>query len=96
MTQKEYFQRPNNMAFHDLTKLIKLPPFCKRLLGLGFKFIPQRSRVDPMEYAATIKRLRHDVRVKYMLSKEQLTDSQCPKLYLRDPTYIPNRANDDT
>jgi hypothetical protein len=33
-----YFQRPKNLAVHDLTKKIKPPPAFRSLLGLGLNF----------------------------------------------------------
>lgn len=35
-----YFDRPSNLAFHDLTKEILPPKNLRTLLGLGLKFIP--------------------------------------------------------
>jgi hypothetical protein len=35
-----YFSRPSNMAFHDLSTVIKPPKNLRSLLGLSLKFIP--------------------------------------------------------
>mmetsp|Transcript_2945 Transcript_2945/g.4409 ORF Transcript_2945/g.4409 Transcript_2945/m.4409 type:complete len:645 (-) Transcript_2945:37-1971(-) len=36
----DYFLRPTNKAFHDLTSTLKPPPNLRSLLGLGLGFIP--------------------------------------------------------
>ena len=36
----DYWNRPSNMAFHDLTSSITPPPNLRSLLGLGLGFIP--------------------------------------------------------
>ena len=35
-----YFNRPTNLAFHDLTSRLSPPKNLRSLLGLGLKFIP--------------------------------------------------------
>ena len=40
----EYWNRPSNQAFHNLTTLLSPPPNLKSLLGLGLKFIPTPFR----------------------------------------------------
>ena len=36
----DYWNRPVNLAFHDLTTKISPPPNLRSLLGLGLKFVP--------------------------------------------------------
>ena len=37
-----YFSRPNNLAFHDLTKNKSVPLIAREILGLSTKFIPNK------------------------------------------------------
>ena len=46
MTIHDYWNRPTNLAFHDLTTTITPPPNLKSLLGLGLKFIPTPFRTN--------------------------------------------------
>ena len=40
----DYWNRPSNQAFHDLTTTLTPPPNLRSLLGLGLKFIPTPFR----------------------------------------------------
>ena len=61
-----YFNRPTNMAFHDLTTRLKPPPNLRSLLGLSLKFIPNpRYNVSWDDYKnITIPKLIRDLKVK--------------------------------
>ena len=43
MTLLQYWHRPTNLAFHDLTTYLRPPANLRSLLGLGLKFIPTPS-----------------------------------------------------
>ena len=43
---KDYFNKINKMAYHDLTKTIKTPENIGELLGLGLKFCIQSRRPE--------------------------------------------------
>jgi len=53
-----YYQRPSNLAAHDLTRRMQImPPLNFRsLLGLGLKFIPRPSYTNSRIIENTIKR----------------------------------------
>ena len=44
MTVGDYFNRPTNMAFHELTSYLSPPKNLRSLLGLGLKFILNSCR----------------------------------------------------
>ena len=46
MPSYDYWNRPNNLAFHDLTSTLRPPPNLRSLLGLGLKFIPTPYRTN--------------------------------------------------
>ena len=70
MSPWAYFNRPSNMAFHDLTSKINPPKNLRTLLGLSLKFIPcPRYNTPWATYEnITFPRLNHDFRIKAYLA----------------------------
>lgn len=72
MSPWAYFNRPTNMAFHDLTSKINPPKNLRSLLGLSLKFIP-RPRYNtpwPTYQDVTLPRFNRDLRIKaYMAGR---------------------------
>ena len=93
MTPLHYFDRPTNLAFHDLTTNVKPPWNLRSLLGLGLKFIPTPSeptKWKDLERAdATLPRLKRSIRLRCFFSnKPPLTSTDAssdynPRLYSR-------------
>ena len=46
----DYYDRPHNIAFHDLTTRLKPRPNIRSLLGLGLKFIPTPFRTTTFNH----------------------------------------------
>ena len=88
-----YFNRPTNMAFHDLTSTTNSPKNLRSLLGLSLKFIPNpRYNVAWKHYeTTTLPRLVNDLKVKaFMATKfedeaeeEDADDDYNPRMYIR-------------
>ena len=57
----DYWNRPSNLAFHDLTTLLHPPPNLKSLLGLGLKYI-----VTPFRSTSYAQINRQDVGAPYL------------------------------
>jgi hypothetical protein len=97
-----YFNRPTNMAFHDLTSKATPPNNLRSLLGLSLKFIPNpRYNVPWNHYQdTTLPRPVNDLKVKaYMASKfsneaedDDAVDEFNPRMYIRTgwtpPEYL--------
>jgi hypothetical protein len=88
-----YFNRPTNMAFHDLTSKATPPNNLRSLLGLSLKFIPNPRYNVPWDHYqdTTLPRLVNDLKVKaYMASKfsddaedDNAVDEFNPRMYIR-------------
>ena len=88
-----YFNRPTNMAFHDLTSKSTPPNNLRSLLGLSLKFIPNPRYNVPWDHYkdTTLPRLVNDLKVKaYMASKfsddgedDDAVDEFNPRMYIR-------------
>jgi len=77
-----YFDRPTNIAFHDLTTILKPPSNLRSLLGLGLKFcpIPSRPRFDP----TSCTRFEGDIFLRtYFAGEDSLDSDYDPKLYIK-------------
>ena len=61
MSGSEYFNRPQNMAFHDLCTELKAPEGIGVTLGLGLKFCIQEES-PKNTYLHSFARFREDVR----------------------------------
>ena len=68
-----YFNRPTNMAFHDLTTTRKPHPNLRSLLGLSLKFIPTPRRNVPItKYAQdTFPRFERQLRLKAFFANKK-------------------------
>ena len=67
-----YFHRPTNMAFHDLTTTIPPPKNLRSLLGLSLKFIPNPRYNVPWDHYhdTTIPRLVQSLKVKIFFATQ--------------------------
>ena len=84
-----YFNRPTNLAFHDLTTTKTPPSNLRSLLGLSLKFIPtRRFNVTWQTFqATTFQRLNRDFKIKAFIGcpdpDQDTTDDYNPRLYVR-------------
>ena len=73
MPASDYFCKPTNLAFHDLTSEYKPPPNLRSLLGLGLKFIPTPFRTTTFEKIMTpgkgIPSLERSMKLRYFFLK---------------------------
>ena len=78
-----YFDRPNNLAFHDLTTSSTPPRNLRSLLGLGLKFCPT-PRFSTKCVADTFERFHHDLYCKIFYAGESFDDDNDydPKMYI--------------
>lgn len=88
MSPWTYFNRPTNMAFHDLTTKEHPPKNLRSLLGLSLKFIPTPRYNVPWSYYSdkTLPRMNRDLRIKaYMADKinDDDEDNFNARLYVR-------------
>ena len=97
MSPWAYFNRPTNMAFHDLTSKIKPPKNLCALLGLSLKFIPRPRYNTPWTsyQHITLPRLNRDIHIKaYMaghLDNDEDENNQFnARLYTRSDWNPPN------
>ena len=88
-----YINQPTNKSIFVFTNSV-LPPGTYSLLSLGLKFCI-RSRLPSNNIEKTIKRFKHDIRVKHYLKTEEPPEDPDfnPKLYLKSPFFIPNIAS---
>lgn len=70
MSPWAYFNRPTNMAFHDLTTKINPPKNLRALLGLSLKFIPCPRYNTPWSTYEniTLPRFNRDLRLKAFMA----------------------------
>ena len=82
-----YFERPTNMAFHDLTTTKKPPKNLRSLLGLSLKFIPNpKYNIPWTTYEnVTLPRFVHDFKIKAYIAGQQSEedDDYNPRMYVR-------------
>lgn len=93
-TSKDYFDRINKMAYHDLSTAITPPENIGKLLGQGLKFCIQSRRPDKASLTEGMARMRRDVRLKYIFTEadEDLIDTEYdynPKLYINSKLNPP-------
>jgi len=100
MSPWAYFNRPTNMAFHDLTTKIKPPKNIRSLLGLSLKFIPRTRWSVPWSYfeGVSLPRFERDFRIKTYIAGRidedggDDTNPFNPRLYVRTtwkpPDYL--------
>ena len=68
MSKTTYFNRRNNMTFHNLCVSSSPPPTSNTLLGLGLKFCLQTRRPLTSKINEGIIRMTRDIRLKYHLA----------------------------
>lgn len=73
MPIKKYFNKTQNLTYHDLTKLVTPPPNLHLTLGLGHKFVVQKP-LPNLNFTASMERLRRDIRLKYLFAGEEELD----------------------
>ena len=86
-----YFDRPNNLAFHDLTTLITPPSNLRSLLGLGHKFCPT-PRFTTSCIDDTFLRFHHDYYCKIFYAGKEFSgnDTYDPKMYVNSKWTPPD------
>ena len=95
MSTKEYFNRPNQMTYHDLrspTEFAENPLELGCLLGLGNKFCIQEERPKRRVLDDTFMRFRRDVRLKYTFAGVESNDEYEKKIYVKSD-WDPGAAN---
>ena len=93
MTLLEYFSRPTNRAFHNLTTNIRPPSNLRSLLGLGLKFIPTPFRTTSFSQINKIDTgipyLERSLRIRaffcHMKTSPSVDDEYHHKLHLTSP-----------
>ena len=94
-TTKYFNDNITNLTFHNLCINQTLPPGTRHLLGLGHKFIPQRSFPNPLPLS-TFQDFNRNVRLKYAFAgipSDPLTKND-RKIYIRSD-WTPELGNDD-
>ena len=78
-----FFDRPNNLAFHDLTTTTKPPLNLRSLLGLGHKFCPT-PRYSTSCVEKTFTRFNHDLYCKIFYAGKDFDTKEPydPKMYI--------------
>ena len=93
MTPRSYFNRPNNMAFHNLCQNTTLPPGIANLLGLGLKYYfeaPQPwSQLTGLQQSLT--RFERTVRIRHLIPARRTI----PDLDYIQGLYIPLKWQPD-
>ena len=93
MTLKEYHSYNNNMACHDLTTTNRAPKTAPRLLGLGAGFCLQYKNIKKKDVSESLARFEEDIRTRYFVRELYgESDDEPPKLYLKNPDWVPPRA----
>ena len=90
MKLSTYYQNQGTIGYYNLTKKIKPLQDLELLLKIGRKFIPQRSRADIKLHQKNLDRISEDIRTKYMMRD---SESEAPKLYCKNPHWIPPPAH---
>jgi hypothetical protein len=80
-----YFSRPSNMAFHDLSTVLKPPKNLRSLLGMRLKFIPSpRTNVPWKAYEDhTFARFDRELKVKVFMADHEDDGTYNPDLYVK-------------
>ena len=95
MKQREYYNMPLQMTYHDLRppELIERSPLkFGKLLGLGLKFRIQEERPRESDLNASIVRFERDVRLKYTFAGCPSQDKCYKKIYVKS-TWQPDDAS---
>ena len=91
MEVNEYFNRPNNMTYHNLCSNLHPPQGVGTTLGLGLKFCVQSDRAPDFVEKSMI-RFSDDIRKKYLFAGSAMKDTP-KKIYIKSP-WIPDPAPD--
>jgi hypothetical protein len=80
-----YFSRPSNMAFHDLSTVLKPPKNLRYVLGLSLKFIPSpRTNVPWTAFEDhTFARFDRELKVKVFMTDHEDNGTYNPDLYVK-------------
>jgi hypothetical protein len=80
-----FLSRPSNMAFHDLSTVLKPPKNLRSLLGLSLKFIPSpRMNVPWAAYEDhTFVRFGRELTVKFFMADHEDDGTYNPDLYVK-------------
>ena len=93
-----YFSRPNNLAFHDLTKGRSIPPATAEIMGLGTKFVPTPERTSGRQAAEkALERFERDLGWKvFWAGKPSKNKFKKSKLYTKSAKHakLPPRLID--
>lgn len=101
MTPWAYFNRPTNMAFHDLTTWKKPPRNLRSLLGLSLKFIPNpKYNLSWADYEEkTLPRFERDLKIKTFMAEKLHEDpdsdasDECnPHMYVKSEWLPPEKV----
>jgi hypothetical protein len=81
----DYFSRPSNMAFHDLSSVLKPPKNLRSLLGLSLKFIPSPTVNVPWKAFEehTFARFDRELKVKVFMADHEDDGTYNPDLYVK-------------
>ena len=92
MSTSEYFHRPNNIAFHDLTKGKQVPNIAKHLLGLSRKFIPAKKfSQSANDMDKPLENFERDCHLKVFFADTPL-ENDPPPLYMKSQWRPPTTA----
>jgi hypothetical protein len=83
--------KPTNMACHNICTKNKAPEGIEHLLGLGAKYCVQRTKLDPKQIDKTMKRLRNNIRWKYIFRNQPDDGNYIPGMYInsdREPGEV--------
>ena len=91
MPEWYYFDKPQQLAFHDLTTHISPPKNLSALLGLGLKFCPTpRYTTTPSTLLPTLQRFQRDIFCKtFYAGKEFDQDEEFNKSFYIKSNYSP-------
>ena len=92
MTPADYFNRPNQMAYHDLCRTKKPPDGIGSTLGLGLKFCVQSDQ-PPNNLKTSYTRFANDVRTKLIFAGCPPKDTP-KKIYVKSKDWLPDTAEE--
>jgi hypothetical protein len=82
MTELEYYNRPCQMAYHNLCEKLTPPDGIGITLGLGLKFCVQ-STLPASAITPSLNRFVTDVRTKFMFAGEPTKEESPKKMYVK-------------
>ncbi len=91
MTKFQYFNRPKQMAYHDLCTKLRPPKGIGATLGLGLKFCIQKKH-PPNNLEQSFQRFISDVRKRFIFAGK-MKDITPSKIYIKS-TWIPDPAEE--